>query len=137
MTSLVTAAQLAELRRMVAEPSTTTYGDALLTTYIEKYPLMDSQGIDPTYLDYSSTPPLPVAEPCWIPTYDLHAAAADVWEEKAAPQATKSDFSSDGGNYSMSQKFEMAMKMVKFHRARRAVRNIDMIKKPLETNGLV
>ena len=38
------AADLARLRRMTAEPNTTTYSDVLLTDAIERYPVMDSDG---------------------------------------------------------------------------------------------
>lgn len=51
MTTLVTATQLADLRRMVAEPTTTTYSDAVLTAIIEKYPHLDEQGEEPFTLE--------------------------------------------------------------------------------------
>ena len=82
------AAQIAQLRRMVAEPATTTYSDAALQGYIEAYPLLDQRGEPPYTYDYA-TPPAQVANPEWIATYDLHAAAADVWEEKAATTAAQ------------------------------------------------
>lgn len=118
MTTLVTAAQIATLRRMVAEPTTTTYSDALLTTFIETYPHMDEQGEEPYSLS-SAQPPAQVANPNWIPTYDLNAAAGDVWQEKASGWADKYDFAADGGNYSRSQGYEQAMKQARYFRARR------------------
>ena len=42
-----TAAEIAKLRRMVAEPTTATYSDALLTSMIEAYPHIDEYGESP------------------------------------------------------------------------------------------
>ena len=134
MTTLVTAAQIAELRRLVAEPTVTTYSDALLTTYIEKYPHLDEQGEDPYTLS-SATPPAQVVNPDWIPTYDLHAAAADVWEEKAAAYVGQYDFSADGGNYSRSQAYEQCISRARYHRSRRMPSSARMIKSPDELQG--
>lgn len=128
-----TAAQIAQLRRMVNEPTTTIYSDDAIQTAIESHPLMDVNGTDPTYLDYATTPPTITADPDWIPTYDLNAAAADIWDEKAAALAAKFDFSADGGNYSRSQGYEMAQKMALHYRARRAIGNHELIKKPIES----
>jgi len=47
MTTLVTAVQLAQLRRMVSEPTTTTYSDTLLTSYIEARAILDQLGAEP------------------------------------------------------------------------------------------
>lgn len=127
----VTAAQIAQVRRMVAEPTTTTYSDALITTYIERYPHLDEQGQEPYTLS-SATPPAQEANDNWIPTYDLNAAAADIWEEKAALWVDKYDFSADGGNYSRSQTYQMMMKQCRFYRARRLPSTARMHKWPDE-----
>jgi len=127
-----TAAQIAELRRMVAEPLTTTYSDLLLQGFIERYPLMDELRQEPytwTMVDGAYTT---LANTLWIPTYDLNAAAADVWQEKLAALSNQTDFSADGGNFSLSQKFEHAEKMVKHYRSRRSAKNIEVIKWPRE-----
>ena len=120
MTTLVTAANLADLRRMVAEPTTATYSDALLTLTIEKYPLLDEQGEEPFTLS-SATPPVHVVNTDWMPTYDLNAAAADVWQEKAATWVTLYDFSADGGNYSRMQTYNAMQTQARFYRSRRAM----------------
>ncbi|PKO03046.1 MAG: hypothetical protein CVU43_04505 [Chloroflexi bacterium HGW-Chloroflexi-5] len=133
----MTAAQIAELRRMVAEPTTTTYSDVLLQGFIARYPLMDELQQEPytwTMVDgvYSQ-----LANTLWIPTYDLNAAAADVWEEKLASlSAVAIDFNADGGNYSDSQAFEHAEKMVKRFRGRRCAKNVAVIKWPKESIAL-
>ena len=131
MTTLVTATQLADLRRMVAEPTAATYSDAVLTAIIEKYPHLDEQGEDPFTLS-SAVPPVHVANANWMPTYDLNAAAADVWQEKAAALAALYDFSADGGNYSRSQAYEMAMKQARYYRGRRTPTSMRLIKAPDE-----
>jgi hypothetical protein len=127
-----TAAQLAQVRRMVAEPITSTiYFDPDITAYIVKYPLLDERGEEPYAFD-GATPPAQVANASWIPTYDLNAAAADIWEEKAAGVATGVNFSADGGNYQMSNQYEQFMKMARHFRARRAVKSLRSYKSPKE-----
>jgi hypothetical protein len=113
-----TAAQIAEVRRMTAEPTTTTYTDVLITAFIERYPHIDEQGEAPFTLS-SDTPPVHEDNDDWMPTYDLHAAAGDIWEEKAAGVAHRVDFKADGGNYSMSNQYEQYMKLARSHRSRR------------------
>ena len=127
----VTAAQIAQLRRMVSEPTTTTYSDALLTTYIETYPLMDENGEQP-YTWSSATPPAKETNTAWVETYDFHAAAADIWEEKAAAWADQYTFAADGGNYSRSDAYKMMMERVRYHRSRRATRTMRGVKYPPE-----
>lgn len=136
MTSLVTAAQIAQLRRMVAEPLTTTYSDALLTTYIETYPHIDEQGELPYTLS-SDTPPTQEVNSNWIPNYDLHAAAGDCWEEKAAAVANLYDFAADGGNYSRSNQYEQYMAQARSHRARRMPSTMTLHKSPKEVEPSV
>lgn len=125
MTTLVTAAQIATVRRQVAEPTTTTYSDALITTMIEAYPHLDSFG-------ESNLDEYGVANVDWTPTYDLNAASADIWQEKAAAIASKFDFSADGGNFSMSQQYEQYMKQCRHYRSRRMPTSVTLIKSPPE-----
>ena len=117
-----TAAMIAELRRMVAEPATTIYSDELLTTIIEKYPLTDDDGYEPDDDD-------------WTDTYDLHRAAADIWEEKAAAAASRHDFSADGGSYSRHQVYQACIAQASRHRARAAAHSYVTIKDPVETDA--
>ena len=127
MTTSVTAEQIAQLRRMTNEPDTTTYSDALITTIIEKYPLEDELGMEPYYYEFDEDGvPERVQIIGWIPTYDLNAAAADIWEEKAAPNAQDFDMNVDGGSYTRSQAYEQAMKQARFYRSRRSVKQIVM-----------
>ena len=150
----VTTDMLARLRRMVNEPFIdvyvdpysiqTPYTDDVLGYYIGLHPVTDSNGIDMNendwllYLDYRnsetsyadlvSTGALPV----WTPTWDLHAAAADIWEEKAALVQTYYNYSADGGNYSQSQLFQTAMEQSRYHAARRKSQSRFTHKSPVE-----
>jgi len=117
-----TSAMVEKLRRMVDEPTTTTYSDDDLEGYIEDYPVIDAIGNDPFDIDYTTTPPTISENSYWIPTYDLHAAAAEIWEEKAAAIADEFDFSADGGNYSRKQRYENFMNKARHHLARRSAK---------------
>ena len=126
-----TAAQIAQLRRMVAETTATvTYSDTYLTTYIEAHPMYDERGEEPYTWDSSTTPPTKVVNLDWIATYDLNAAAADIWDEKAAEVADQFDFSADGASHSLSQKYEHYQRRAAYYRARRATRSITLIMQP-------
>jgi hypothetical protein len=108
------AAEVAMLRRMTAETTTATYSDITLGGYIERYPLYDSLGYMPTLSDGTENTN-------WTPTYDLNAAAAQIWGEKAAALAGSSyDFSADGGSYKRSQLYEQAAKRERYYASRRA-----------------
>ena len=128
-----TAAQIARLRRMVSEADDTTYSDALLTTYIEAYPLIDERGELPYTWDTSTQPPTQDDNDDWVDTYDLNAAAGDIWEEKAAGIAADFDFKADGGQYSRSQAYEQAMKQARWFRNRRSPTSMTLKKSPEES----
>lgn len=98
--------QVLRLRRMVAEPGTTTYSDSSLAAYIEAHPLIDDDGYEPEDDD-------------WTDTYDLAAAAGDVWEEKAAALVGGYDFAADGGDFKRSQAVEQAERQARHWRSRR------------------
>jgi hypothetical protein len=118
-----TAAMIARVRRMTAEPTTTTYSDAVIAEYIETYPVIDAASVDPTGAG-------------WVPSYDLHAAAADIWEEKAALLQPLFDFSADGGSYDRSQAYEAAKDQARYHFARRRPSSKASVKWPIESDDL-
>lgn len=130
MTTLVTAAEIAQVRRMVAELDTANYTDEQITTYIEMYPMLDELGEEPYF--YDGVIPTKYPNEAWIPTYDLNNAAADIWQEKAALLAGKYDFTADGGSYSRSQAYNQAMSMSKFYRGRGSAKTIKQVKVPDE-----
>ena len=105
---------IAELRRRVGEPTTTTYSDATLQVYIEKFPLIDAygRGVDDIY---------------WVESYDLSAAAAAIWSEKAAALVANYDFSADGASYNRSQIYEQTMTQARYWSSRRAPRSMRVV----------
>jgi hypothetical protein len=107
------AADIARFRRMIAESGTATYTDSMLVTTISSYPLPDAGGNWP-YLTSGS------ANTAWTPTYDLAHAAADIWEEKAAPLAGNFDFTADGATFHKRQVYENYVKEARRWRSRRA-----------------
>lgn len=116
----VTTAQVNQLRRMIAEPSQDNYSDVLLENCIERQAIRDRRGQEPTRWDSSTTPPSRTVNPYWIPTYDLNAAAAEIWLEKAAQLADRIDLLADGSRYSSSQLYEHAQRMARMYSSRRA-----------------
>lgn len=115
-----TASEIAELRRLTAEPTTANYTDELLKAKIEAYPVTDANGYYPADAD-------------WTATYDLASAAADVWMEKAAKQAALFDFSADGGSYSRSQAYDMMRRQAAYFLARRRPTSTRVLKAPKES----
>lgn len=115
-----TAVMTTALRRMCGEPyETSTYTDGDLETFIETYPVIDSDGNLPTDED-------------WTADYDLHSASAEVWSQKAATAASCYDFSADGSSFKRSNLFEQYMKMSRHHNSRRQPGTITMQVSPRE-----
>lgn len=132
-----TAAMIARLRRMVNESGTDTYTDEDLAVYIETYPLIDERGEAPFEWDTTDSPPSKDWNEDWLPTYDLNAAAADIWQEKAAAPAGDYDFSADGGSYSRSQAYEQAMKQARYYRARRSPGTFTLRPEPTKSSDTI
>lgn len=108
---------IGKVRRMTNEKFNTSYTDAEIQTIIETYPLVDGEGFAPD-------------QDNWTPTYDLNAAAATIWEEKASGRTQNFDFSADGGSYSRSQSYEMAMKQARYFRSKRGMKTMEMESTP-------
>ncbi len=125
-----TAAQVAQLRRWTNEPDEDTYTDEALETLIESFPLMDERGEAPYAWDTSTSPPTQDENDDWISTYDLAAAAAEVWDEKAGVVEQDFDFSADGGRYDRSQVAKGYGNRARYYRARRAPRTRRMFVSP-------
>lgn len=101
------SADVATVRRRANEPSQSPYSDLVLTALIAAHPLeFDEEGA-------------PVA-------WDLWAAAAEIWSEKAAALSSHFDFSADGASYSRSQAYENARKQASYCASRRAARGIEL-----------
>lgn len=115
-------AQIARVRRMTAEPTTSTYSDADIRSYIEAHPLPDDLGRRPwtaTQLAIRGLTDTPAT--VWTPTYDLNAAAADIWDEKAAKLVA------NGQIYETDSAHLQAMRQVRFYRSKRSTRTIEMV----------
>lgn len=129
-----TANMRAELRRMTAlSADDATYTDDALDSLIERYPLLDERGVAPYTYDTTTDPPTQVATMGWYPGYDLHMAAADIWEEKAAAVASDFDYpvaESQPGVARHSQVYDHYMKQARRHRALRQARTAQLIAWP-------
>ena len=128
-----TAAQIAQVRRMVNESDDDTYDDDAITVYVESYPSIDERGEIPWTWDTLTEPPTKDENENWLPTYDLNAAAADIWTEKAGIVAVDFDFDADGGKYSRSQVFQQYAGLARYYGARRRPGTITLHKMPKET----
>jgi hypothetical protein len=106
-----TASEVSRLRRWLVEPTADTFSDTDLSAAIERHPLPDAAGLQPTDAD-------------WTPVYDLHAAASDLWAEKAGALAGAFDFSADGATFNRSQAYDHARRQAAYHAARRAARAV-------------
>jgi hypothetical protein len=113
----MTATEIAKLRRMVAEPGLENYDDDTLTAIVETFPLDDSAGNVPTAAD-------------WTPTYDMHRAAAAIWDEKAAKEVDSYDFSmGSAGNatYKRSQLYTQALRQARHFRSLAPMRCVELV----------
>jgi hypothetical protein len=104
-----TAEQIARLRGMIAEPTTTPYSDEALAARIEDTPKHDQDGVLPD-------------EEGWVETYDLNRTASQIWTEKAAALAGAYDVNADGASYSRNQKYANAVKLAGLFASRAAPR---------------
>lgn len=96
-----------KLRRMTnLAADDATYTDAVLIEYMEQYPVADENLREP---DHS----------LWIGTYDLHAAASEIWSEKlAALESSAFDFTADGATFNRSQLVTHMRNMISYHASR-------------------
>lgn len=108
-----TAAMIATVRRYVADPDQAVFDDAALADAIERYPFADADGLGPQ-------------DAAWTPRYDLNAAAADLWMERAAMSAGQYDFSTIEGRFDVSQVVTHAQGMAAFYRRRIAPRWVQL-----------
>lgn len=127
---MITADMLARLRRMVAEPDSTTYTNDDLRSVIARYPSDDDNGYTPYQGTRGASPATQIVNPSWVPTYDLARAAAEVWTEKAAALSTKVDFSEDGQSVKLSQQHTQALAQAQYWWKRRRAGSIVLITAP-------
>lgn len=119
----IAPADISRLRRMVNEPTDVNgYDDDTIAAYISSWKAFDSEGRS-------------FDENDWTETYDLHAAAADIWEEKAATVSAKHDFSADGASFSANQMYTNFMEMSEHHRSRQKPTSKKTVSRPLENSS--
>jgi len=108
---------LTRLRAMVNEPTLQSYDDPALTAVLADFPLDDAAGKAPD-------------DAGWTPTYDLHRAAARIWDEKAAKEQNSYDFSQgSAGNatYKRSQLFTHSLRMARHYRALAPMKSVALV----------
>lgn len=131
-----TTAMMQQVRRWTNEPDESHYTDAYLATLIEQYPLQDERGVDPYWYNTTTDPPTQVATIGWYPTYDLHAVAADIWEDKAALLAETVDrpFEQPLTGYNReTMPRDFAVKQARYHQSRRRAQTGQLIQSPSRT----
>jgi len=112
---------------MTAETGETSYQDDELKAIIERYPLLDFAGNEPYILNEYG---LKSDNVDWSPTYDLNAAAADVWNEKAGAIADQFDFTAGGQSFSRSQAYKAFSERARYYASRRALSTIKLLPGP-------
>lgn len=119
MASPTPSAEMVDLvRRRTGEVETSTYTLSDIQEYIARYPLVDSEGREPTNDE-------------WSGDWDLNQAVADIWEEKANKFVLDFDFSADGGDYSRSQVHTQMLAMARLYRSRRSTKAVRVTVRPM------
>ena len=119
--NLVVDDEVVRVRRLVSEPSQTPYTDDIIRETIALHPLVDRNDAEPFY-----TCPFSISTE-WVPTWDLYAAAADIWTEKAAAVACKISFDADGVDIKRSDLHTHYMRQAMFCMSRRVATSIRLV----------
>ncbi len=98
ITTAPTADVVARLRRLVAEPTTTLYSDETLIAILTQFPTARRLQADNLIVNGSNS--------LSVVVWDVHAAAAQVWEEKIAMLVVQGsyDITADGQTLTREQK---------------------------------
>lgn len=115
-----------QMRKMINEPTANDFSDSYIEDVITQYVMVDELGTAPYYYTETGSTPTQTTNTEWIPTYDLNAAAADLWTEKAGKLADRFDFTADGASFHRSQAYEQAMKQARFYSSRRKPKTMTM-----------
>lgn len=128
-TDLVSDSDVATVRRKTNEPTSAVYDDDALKTIIVEYAYTDVFGTNPQFIETgatATTPPVLADTEWWLPTFDLNAAASQIWEEKAGQPADDFKFGADNGSYDRNQVYEQYMAQARFFGARRIAKTINV-----------
>jgi len=90
--------------------------DTILTDSAFNTLMPDTADFKLAYFTFNTSQVIPLLIYGWY--YDMNAAAADVWDLKAAKYASEFDFSVDGGTYNKSQRVKNAQTQAKEYRAK-------------------
>jgi len=114
---------LRRLRRMVAEPTEATYTDADLIAMMKAFPTARNVGQNNWVANSSIVD---------VVVWDVHAAAARIWEEKVAALIGQGayDIDADGQTLHRDQKLQQYRTQVAYHTARRRVRSVKILVAP-------
>jgi hypothetical protein len=103
----ITILDIAQIRRMVSEPTQAIYTDTVISGY-----LVTASG-------------------------DMNAVAGEIWAEKASSVAASGyDFSADNASYKLNQVMENYRNQAKYHNSRRLARTSLWVKDPVETGDV-
>jgi hypothetical protein len=114
---------LRRLRRMVAEPTEATYTDADLIAMLKEFPTARNVGQNNWVANSALVD---------VVVWDVHAAAARIWEEKVAALIGQGayDIDADGQTLHRDQKLQQYRTQVAYHTARRRVRSVKILVAP-------
>ncbi len=114
---------LGRLRRMIAEPTEALYTDEDLSLLLQEFPTAQKVGQNQWVANSSLVN---------VTVWDIHAAAARVWEEKVAGLVGQGsyDIEADGQLLHRDQKLQQYRMQVAYHTARRRVHSVKIVAFP-------
>jgi hypothetical protein len=118
---------VARLRRLVAEPTTAIYSDEDLKATLRQFPTARRMQADALFVNGSNA--------FSVVVWDVHAAAAQIWEEKIAALVVQGsyDITADGQTLNRDQKLQQYRAQLAYHQARRRVRSVKITAAPSRT----
>jgi len=127
MTTDPTPDVVARLRRMVAEPTTVIYSDEILRDILKQFPTARRVAADTLIVNGSNA--------LSVVVWDVHAAAAQIWEEKIAALVVQGsyDIVADGQTLNRDQKLRQYRAQLAYHQARRRVKSVKITAAPSRT----
>ena len=117
------ATVISRLRRMTAEPTEALYTDEDLCLLLQEFPTAQKVGQNAWTANSSLIN---------VTVWDIHAAAARIWEEKVAILIGQGsyDIDADGQTLHRDQKLQQYRTQVAYHTARRRVRSVKILVAP-------
>lgn len=128
----VTADLVLRVRNLIAEQDDTTFRDEDIMLAIAQHNLPDSSGRS-QWLNLDQT----IANPLWIPTYDLYLAAADLLEVKLSQVSCQVDVSQEGSSYNLSQRYDQLSRLITRYRSQRRAKSVKLRVRPPASNAYI